>query len=398
MSVQRKVLVMNSSGINQIIEWLIDTSVSQKRFLFMHRHTIRLILCGILLVSAACASQSPSAPLVPPSAQVIVSKTDAYLNKLTKRNDFSGSVLIARNGEILVSNGYGKANREKDTPNTAQTKFRLASVTKQFTAMAILILQAQGKLDVQDPISKYLPDCPAAWQNITVHHLLTHTSGIPNFTNLPDYQTTKGLPATPLEIIARFKDKPLDFQAGEKWSYSNSGYVVLGFIIEKVSGKTYEAFLQKNIFVPLRMADSGYDHNNTDLATGYVNQSNKPADFLDMSIPYAAGGLYSSVEDLNRWQQALYTEQLISVELLDNMFTPFAPMPDSDGLGYGYGWVIGKEGGHPVVGHISGIEGFTTAITCYPDDKVAIIVLGNQENVGVYDISVHLAKIVFGYK
>jgi CubicO group peptidase (beta-lactamase class C family) len=345
--------------------------------------------------------QLKTAPSSFPSDRHIIFKADTYLSKLTKARLFSGSVLIARNGKVLVRKGYGEADLKKHLVNTAQTKFRLGSLTKQFTAMAILILQAQGKLNVRDRICTYLGDCPTTWQKITLHHLLTHTSGIPDFAGFPDYQTTQGSPSSPTQTIARFKDKPLDFQPGEKFSYSNSGYVVLGAIIEQASGKRYEAFLQENIFVPLQMVDSGYDHNNGDLAVGYRNQTNL-ADFIDMSIPYAAGGLYSTVEDLYRWDQALYTDKLIPKNLRDKMFTPFVPL---GGFGYGYGWGIGKEGDgsarrrhRPVVSHIGGIQGFSSSITRYPNNKVVIIVLGNREDVNSGDIGVQLAKIVFGEK
>lgn len=172
---------------------------------------------------------------------------------------------------------------------------------------------------------------------------------------------------------------------------------MLGAIIELASGKTYEAFLQENIFAPLKMVDSGYDHNNGGLAVGYRDQTNL-ANFVDMSIPYAAGGLYSTVEDLYRWDQALYTDKLIPKNLRDQMFTAFALVPDSGGFGYGYGWGIGKEGGHSVVSHAGGINGFTAAIVRYPNDKVVVIVLGNREDVDASKICVQLAKMVFGVK
>jgi CubicO group peptidase (beta-lactamase class C family) len=346
------------------------------------------------VAATATTQASPpfaTATLASPSAQDIISTTDTYLSNLVKARLFSGSVLIARNGEVLVKTGYGEADRHKHLANTAQTKFRLGSLTKQFTAMAILILQARGKLNVHDRICTYLSDCPTPWQQITIHHLLTHTSGIPDFARFPDFIATRGSASTPTETIARFKDKPLDFQPGEKFSYSTSGYVVLGALIEPASGKRYEAFLQENIFVPLQMVDSGYDHNNGGLAIGYRDRTNL-ADFIDMSVPYAAGGLYSTVQDLYRWDRALYTDKLIPKNLRDKMFTPFG------GFGYGYGWGIGKEGDRPVVSHIGGIQGFSSSIARYPNDKVVIIVLGNREDLNSGDIGVQLAKIVFGEK
>ena len=343
---------------------------------------------------ASLPTQTPQLETVTssfPSDQHIISKADTYLSKLTKARLFSGSVLIARNGKILLSNGYGEADRKKYVGNTAQTKFRIGSLTKQFTAMAILILQAQGKLNVRDRICTHLSECPTAWQKITIHHLLTHTSGIPDFAGFPDYLTTKGSPSSPTQTIARFKNKPLEFQSGKKFSYSNSGYILLGAIIEQVSSKSYEAFLKEHIFVPSQMVNSGYDHNNGDLAVGYRDQTNV-ADFIDMSIPYAAGGLYSTVEDLYHWDQALYTDKLIPKSLRDKMFTPFG------GFGYGYGWGIGKEGDRPVASHIGGVQGFSSSIARYPNDKVVIIVLGNREDVNSGTIGVQLAKMFFGEK
>jgi CubicO group peptidase (beta-lactamase class C family) len=295
--------------------------------------------------------QLETAPSSFPSDRHIIFKADTYLSKLTKARLFSGSVLIARNGKVLVRKGYGEADRKKHLANTAQTKFRIGSLTKQFTAMAILILQARGKLNVQDRICTYLADCPTTWQQITLHHLLTHTSGIPDFASFPDFKITQGLPSSPTQTIARFKNKPLDFQPGKKFSYSSSGYILLGAIIERTSGATYEAFLRDNIFAPLQMVNSGYDHNNGDLAVGYRDQTSVPADFMDTTIGYATGGLYSTVEDLYRWDQALYTDKLIPKNLRDMMFTPFVLTSDRSGLHYGYGWGIGKEDNHLLVSH-----------------------------------------------
>lgn len=347
-------------------------------------------------------TQSPAATESPPPSPTLApegpaSKIDKALNSLTEREAFTGAVLVARNGEILLSQGYGLADRDKDLPNTPQTKYRLGSITKQFTAMAILMLQAQEKLNVQDPICSYLPECPATWQDITIHHLLTHTSGIQNFTNFPDYETTKATPSPSEQTIARFKDRPLDFQPGEQWSYSNSGYILLGYIIEQASGQAYQAFLRGHIFEPLQMKDTGYDHNDDSLAMGYTGFYGhwEKADTIDMTIPYAAGGLYSTVEDLYRWDQALYTEQLISQELLDLMFTPYAEMP-GPGLSYGYGWAVGEMNHHQAVGHGGGIDGFATEIRRYIDDKVTIIILSNRDTTGVASTVDLIAQAVFG--
>ncbi len=228
---------------------------------------------------------------------------------------------------------------------------------------------------------------------------MTHTSGIPDYLSLPYYGSSRATPSAPLQTIARFKDLLLNFQPGEKFSYSNSGYIVLGYIIEQVSGQTYEDFLQQSIFTPLNLRDFGYDHNSNGLAIGYEDKySSLPADFIDMSIPYAAGALYSTVEDLYRWDQALYTEKLVPQAYLDEMFTPYAVYPDSSGYAYGYGWGIGTDHGRPINGHEGGVEGFNTIIARYPDDQITIIVLSNQQNQAARSILDILTSKIFGDK
>jgi len=369
----------------------------------MRHDAVRFTVCGILLVMAACTSQ-PSPTFTPSPAPTaipaeLLSGIDGWLSQQRKDGNFSGSVLVARRGDVLLSQGYGLADREQNIPNTAQTRFRLGSITKQFTAMATLILEALGKLNVKDPICNYIAECPSTWEGITIDHLLTHTSGIPDLISLPDYRSTWATPSPPKQTIARFGDLPLDFQPGEKWSYSNSGYIVLGYIIEQVSGQSYEDFLQQSIFTPLNLRDTGHDHNSSSLAVGYPDQySTQPAEFIDMSIPYAAGALYSTVEDLYRWEQALSTEQLVPQVYLDEMFVPHAAIPEGWGSAYGYGWFIGKERGRPIQMHEGGIPGFSTIIARYPDDQVTLIVLSNQQNTDVESIQHFLSKKIFGDK
>jgi CubicO group peptidase (beta-lactamase class C family) len=366
--------------------------------------TMMLSLVVILALVLAACSPAPTPTPVPPTATVpstenLATRLDTFLSKLAQAKILSGSVLVARKGEILIQNGYGQADREKGVPNTAQTKFRLSSITKQFTAMAILMLQARGKLNVQDAICTYLADCPATWQEITIHHLLTHTSGIPNYTDFPDFAKTKGTPSSPSEIIARFKDEPLDFRPGTQWRYSNSGYIVLGQIIEQVSGESYGAFLQKNIFQPLNMSSTGYDPKRDDLATGYANQTIIQADLIDMSILYAAGGLYSTVEDLYRWDQALYTDKLIPKELLNKMFTAYVEIPGGEGFSYGYGSFIGKQFERQLVSYSGYTPGSSANVDRYPDDRIVIIVLSNQADITAQNnasaISYQLAGMLF---
>jgi CubicO group peptidase (beta-lactamase class C family) len=220
------------------------------------------------------AAQNPNQGRQPVASEEpsLAAKADAYVQALVALDQFSGSVLIGREDQVLFASGYGLANREHGVANTPQTKFRLGSVTKQFTAMAVLILQGQGKLRVHDPVTKVLPDCPQAWERVTIHHLLTHTSGIPEHTNGLDWKTTGRAPHTPKGVIDLFRERPLDFQPGEAHQYSNSGYVLLGHIIEQVADASYEAFLQEHVLGPLGMANTGYDSSGRVLehrATGY---------------------------------------------------------------------------------------------------------------------------------
>lgn len=347
------------------------------------------------LTPSAIVTEVPS-PSPTVASEDTTSKIDKILTDHTEGETFTGAVLVARNDEILLSQGYGWADRDRQIPNSPQTKYRLGSITKQFTAMAILILQTRGELNVQEFICRHISECPDAWQEITIHHLLTHTAGIPNLTDFPDYKTFKATPTTPEQTIARFKDRPLDFQPGKRWSYSNSGYVLLGYVIEQVSGQSYEMFVQQNIFDPLQMTNTGYDHNDDSLATGYTGMDShweKP-DYIDMTLPYAAGGLYSTVEDLYRWDQALSTQQLVPRESLDLMFTPHAKIA-AFGLGYGYGWFVGKMNNHQAVSHGGGIDGFVTEIRRYIDDGITIIILSNRQTTDVPQLADQISSIAF---
>ena len=364
----------------------------------VNRLTALVALCLLLVSSvpaqnaAAPAVQTPATPQ--PSAQQIVAKIDEYMNAAMRVNRFNGAVLVARDGQPVVSKGYGMANIELGVPNTPQTVFRLGSITKQFTGMAIVLLQERGKLNVDDPICKHLSDCPAAWQPITIKNLLTHTGGIPNYTEFPDFAKTAAMPTTAAELTGKFRDKPLQFAVGEKFAYSNSGYHLLGTIIERASGKSYADFLQENIFAPLGMTQSGYDDAARIIknrAAGYGRRDDGfvNAAVMDMTIPYAAGALYSTVEDLLRWDQALYSDKLVSRKSLDEAFTPFKS-------GYGYGWTIGKRYDRPVIAHGGGIFGFSTYIARYPADRTTVIVLSNVEGAPSGEIANHLAAIAFG--
>ncbi|MGD0247989.1 MAG: serine hydrolase domain-containing protein [Candidatus Limnocylindrales bacterium] len=319
------------------------------------------------------------------------------LANLTSQSLLSGSVLIAQHGHVLLSKGYGLADRAQKTPNDPQTRFLIASNTKQFTATAILMLEVQGKLKVADRICAYIPQCPSAWGVITIKELLTHTSGIPDYTNLPDFVDYAGQPSTPLQIVAHFRDLPLDFAPGTTWKYDNSGYFLLGYIIEQVSGLSYEAFLQKYILTPLNLSDTGYNHNSNGVAIGYTDGSATPAEGWDPSAPYAAGGLYSTVEDMNRWEQALTTDALLPATSRAEMFATQVAIPDGAPLaaGYGYGFLIGTDSGRPIIWHNGAIPGFASIEARYPVDDVTVIILGNQMNAYVMTILGGISAKIF---
>jgi len=240
---------------------------------------------------------------------------------------FMGSILIVREGQVLADRSFGSANLEWQIPNTASTRFRIGSLTKQFTAASILLLAERGKLRLEDPVSKYLENPPVAWSGITVLHLLTHTSGVVSITDLPGEQAALTRGGTPAEIVERFRNQPLLFPPGTQARYSNSGYILLGMVVEKASGEPYATFLQKNIFEPLGMRDTGIDDDADilqSLASGYRIEAGtlRHADFIDTRIPFAAGDLYSTTYDLARWQEALFGGKLLQPDSLKRMITP----------------------------------------------------------------------------
>jgi CubicO group peptidase (beta-lactamase class C family) len=325
-----------------------------------------------------------------------ITTIDHFVTTLAQQQLFSGTVLIAQNGKVLLDKGYGWADRDQRLLNHPATRFRIAGVTKQFTAMAILLLQEQGKLRVQDLICLYVTDCPASWTTITIQHLLTHTSGIAEYsTTLPSQQAV-----SPAQLIATFESTPLDFSPGTRFRYSNSGYVILGSVIEKLTGESYAAFLQRSILQGLHLSNTGYDQNSPALpghATGY-KQPWVRADFVDMSVPYSGGAMYSTVDDLNRWDAALFTRTFAAGDSLTQMFAPQVTSCDGQGtictssdceaqkincFSYGYGWYLQQEPVDqqyaPVVWHTGTIQGFVSGNFYYPDQKLTLIVLSNLQ-------------------
>jgi len=315
------------------------------------------------------------------------SRMDQLITLYNKYGQFNGSVLVADNGKVVFEKGVGMANLEWNIPNTPDTKFRLGSITKQFTATLILQLVEQGKIKLDGKLIDYLPNYRKdTGAKVTIHNLLSHTSGIPSYTSLPGFfQNVSRNPFTVDDFIKQYASGDLEFEPGTKFVYSNSGYFLLGAIIEKVTGKSYEQVLKERIFDPLGMKNSGYDHWGTILskrATGYTRtpRGYETAPYLDMSLPYAAGSLYSTVEDLFIWDQALYGDKVLSAQSRQMMFKPNLN-------NYGYGFVITKATLSPptklevpVIQHSGGINGFNTVIVRMVDDKRLIVLLDNEEH------------------
>jgi CubicO group peptidase (beta-lactamase class C family) len=324
-------------------------------------------------------------------------RIDALLARYQELGLFNGSALVADHGRVVIKKGYGLANMEWGIANTPDTRFRLGSITKQFTATLIMQLVEQGKIDLSAPVTRYLPDYPArTGDRITIHHLLNHTSGIVGYTEIPAFGVTVRNPYAPAKFVDEFFAKlDLLFEPGTKFSYSNSGFFLLGVILEKVTGQPYERLLRERIFLPLAMNDSGYDSTQPLLskrAAGYDKRfdgSYANTAYLDMTQPFAAGSLYSTVEDLYRWDQALYADTVLSAKSKERMFTP--------GLSdYGYGWTITKKGGVTTIEHGGGINGFNTFITRNPDSKRLTVLLNNTGGAPLAEMAEAIRAILDG--
>jgi CubicO group peptidase (beta-lactamase class C family) len=335
-----------------------------------------------------------SATAVAGSVLINANRMDEVARYYVDNDQFMGSVLVARGDEVLFSKAYGSANLEWNVPNTLNTKFRIGSITKQFTAVAILLLEERGKLKLDDPIKSYYPAAPAAWDAITLRHLLGHTSGIPNYTDTPESDRMITWPSTPEDLLKPVQDKPLEFQPGAEMRYCNTGYVLLGMTIEKASGIRYAEFLKQNIFDPLAMKDSGYDDNALILPQRAAGYSRGPAGlvnamYVDMTTPYAAGALYSTVEDLLRWERGLFGNKLLSDASLKKLTTK--------GKGhYGFGVSLVEESGRQVIEHGGAIPGFNAKLAYYPNSNVVVVALSNLAGPGAVSIAQKLGSLVHG--
>ncbi|MFC1725455.1 serine hydrolase [candidate division KSB1 bacterium] len=355
----------------------------------LHLSTVLFVNIFILIISASILS-----------AQTMQSKFEEYLTGSQNVLNFSGNVLVMKEGKVLFEKGYGMADISASRPNSPKTRFLIGSITKQFTAAAVMQLSEKKLLDINDPIVKYFPDYPKpAADKVNIYHLLTHTSGIANLTDLPGIEEKWTKPADPEEVLSMFKDIPLQFEPGSEWQYSNSNYYLLGLVIEKVSGEKYGEYLQKHIFEPLGMKNTGYPSGLMKvpgLATGYSFDSDNdpvPAEVLHSSWPYSGGGLYSTVGDMAKWDRGLRDGTVLSNESLSQIFNP---VKTSFGFGYGFGWEIDTLYGHQMASHGGLINGFYSHFLRFLDEPFCVVAFSNNEAGPTDRIAKGLTAIVYG--
>jgi D-alanyl-D-alanine carboxypeptidase len=318
-------------------------------------------------------------------------EVDGYLEQQLRRLHVPGaSLAVVRDGRIVKARGYGLASLELNVPATAATVYELGSNTKQFTAAAVLMLAEEGRLRLDDPVSKYFPEAPLAWRGITLGHLLSHTSGIQNHVAVDGYmdvfKTDLSFRTTPAvdELVPMFFRLPLEFRPGETWAYDNTGYYLLGLVVEKVSDRSYWQFLEERVFRTLGMSATRSSEQRPlvpNRAAGYAwagaGFENRPA--LPAAVPFSAGGLLSTVEDMARWQAALDGDRLLSQASRERMWTATrtsegGPLP----FGYGLGWFVDAVGGHRLVQHGGGTPGFSSVVYRFQDERLTVVILANR--------------------
>lgn len=353
-----------------------------------------LTACGS---SAKHVAGPPTPESVPASAET-VAEIDAIARDALKDGRLAAvSIAIWRGDRTTFAKAYGDADTKAHTAATADTVFRIGSVTKQFTAAAIMQLVEQGKIGLDDPLTKYLPDYPMQGKTVSIRRLLTHTSGIYNYTD-EAFMKSAAKDLSLAELIALFSGKPFDFEPGARWSYSNSNYVLLGAIIEKVTGMSYAAYLKQNVFPRARLASTTYcDNADPRVAHGYSLASGALADSepISMTTPYAAGALCSTARDLVAWTRALHAGEVVSDASYQQMITPVT-LTDGTTHPYGFALAMGDAQGHKRIGHNGGINGFASVLTYYPDDDLVIAVLVNTESGAAESVEERVARVMLG--
>lgn len=344
------------------------------------KNAFLLIVCA---VAPIVFGQTTNNPVKETTDLNLERELDNLFSERYPENSPGAAVLIAKDDQIVYRKSFGMANMELGVKMKPENVMQIASITKQFTSVSILLLLEQGKLNLQDPLSKFITDYPRG-NEITLHHLLNHSSGIESYTNIPEMRMKMRLDLTPEELINSFKDLPLQFNPGEQYSYSNSGYILLGYIIEKVSGLTYEAFIKKYIFDQVGMQHSYYASAYTIFqgkANGYqIFEGNiENAEFMSPTIPYAAGSLLSTIDDLFLWNKAMHHNTLISEKTKQLAFTNH-PLNNGKNSNYGYGWFVNEIEGKTTLEHTGGINGFTASGIYLPSSNMYAIVLSNLDD------------------
>jgi CubicO group peptidase (beta-lactamase class C family) len=333
-------------------------------------------------------------------SQEISTAFDELIQSEYKADQPGATVLLAKNGRVVYRKAFGMADLELGVPMKPEMVFEIGSMTKQFTAVSILMLEEQGKLSLEDDITKYIPDYPTQGKKITIHHLLIHTSGIKSYTSMAEWLPVLRKDFQPLELIDLFKDQPMDFDPGEKFLYNNSAYFILGYIIEKASGQTYQDFIANNIFIPLQMNNSYYGSHERIIpyrASGYQEDNDGfiNAEYLSLTQPYAAGSIMSNVDDLLTWQKAIETNKLVSAATIQKAFTDHT-LNNGQPTHYGYGWFLNEINGSPTIEHGGGIFGYTTNGIWLPKDNIYLVMLTNRDDKSPMEISTKLAAIAIG--
>jgi CubicO group peptidase (beta-lactamase class C family) len=362
---------------------------------------------GIAAPPAARSSEpaaDPMATSAAPASDPTSAAMRSYLSGLAAKKKFTGAVLVVRHGKVLVRYAAGEADEARHLPNRPDTIFRLASVSKQFTAMIVLRLADRGMLRIDDPVCPflvpvYIKSCPSAWKPITIREILVHTSGIPDISEMSDFFPKLSKPTTTKEIIQRFVNKPLDFKPGTRWKYSNSGYILAGAIIEKVTGKPYGTALHDEITGPLNLPHTGFSNGYppAGYAKGYA-RIGAPLPPINGSQANAAGGVFSNVDDLARWDRAFGTNRVAPAATVKEAFTSQAACPsggclDSPSSGYAFGWLVDRLRGHRYLYHPGVLQGYHASNAFLPDDDIAVVVLSNVQDTDVNGINRHLATM-----
>lgn len=334
------------------------------------------------------------------TSQNLEEKIDNIVTPIYTTNEPGAVILIAKNGEPIYRKAFGQANLELNIQMQSNNVFEIGSITKQFTAVAILMLEEEGKLKLNDKLTKYIPDYPKQAESITIHHLLNHTSGIKNYTSMSSFIKEARKDVTPEELINRFKNEPMDFNPGEEYRYSNSGYILLGYIIEKVSGQTYEDFIEQRIFKPLGMVSSYYGSHKElikNRASGYQKSQEGfiNAAYLSMTLPYAAGSIMSTVDDLLIWQNAIAKNKLIKKTSLQKA-TNGSKLNNGKSIAYGYGWSKNTINGALTYQHGGGIFGYTSMGIYLPEEKVYVIGLTNCNCKNILEVVNKIAALAIG--